>query len=58
MFFFTTPKADIYLGEPFFQQEQLQRLNYADSEWYKGITNIINNNTGHNLTATTTNIYQ
>ncbi|MGI9011034.1 MAG: cache domain-containing protein [Nitrososphaeraceae archaeon] len=55
--FFTTPKADIYLGEPFSQQEQLQRLNYADSEWYKGITNIINNNTGHNLTATTTNMY-
>ena len=55
--FFTTPKADIYLGEPFSQQKQLQRLNYADREWYKGITNIINNNTGHNLTATTTNIY-
>jgi hypothetical protein len=56
--YFTTPKADIYLGEPFSQQKQLQRLNYADREWYKGITNIINNNTGYNLTtAATTNIY-
>src|SRR5918994_2014943 len=56
--YFTTPKADIYLGEPFSQQKQLQRLNYADREWYKGITNIINNNTGHNLTAAaTTNTY-
>lgn len=55
---FTTPKADIYLGEPFSQQKQLQRLNYADREWYKGIINIINNNTGHNLTAAaTTNTY-
>ena len=56
--YFTTPKADIYLGELFSQQKQLQRLNYADREWYKGIANIINNNTGHNLTAaTTTNTY-
>lgn len=57
--YFTTPKANIYLGEPFSHQKQLQRLNYADREWYKGITNIINNNTENSLTtaATTTNIY-
>jgi hypothetical protein len=56
--YFATPKADIYLGEPFSQQKQLQRLNYADREWYKGITNFINNNREHNLTITkTTNIY-
>lgn len=55
--YFATPKADIYLGEPFSQQKQLQRLNYADREWYKGIINFINNNTEHNLTTTTTNIY-
>jgi len=54
--YFTTPKTDIYLGEPFSQWKQLQSLNYADKEWYKGITNIINNNREYNL-ATTTNTY-
>ena len=34
--FFLTPSGDIYIGEPFEQQEQLPRLNYADRDWYKG----------------------
>jgi hypothetical protein len=34
--FFLTPNGDIYIGEPFEQQEQLPRLNYADRDWYKG----------------------
>ena len=34
--FFLTPDADIYIGEPFEQQEQLPRLNYADRDWYMG----------------------
>lgn len=34
--FFLTPDGDIYIGEPFEQQEQLPRLNYADRDWYKG----------------------
>ncbi|MGI0048738.1 MAG: cache domain-containing protein [Nitrososphaera sp.] len=34
--FFLTPSGDIYIGEPFVQQEQLPRLNYADRDWYKG----------------------
>lgn len=55
--YFTTPKGNIYLGEPFIQQRQLERLNYADREWYKGINDIINNNTEHNLTTILTNIY-
>jgi hypothetical protein len=33
-----TPTADIYFGEPFSDQKQLPRLNYADRDWYKGVT--------------------
>ena len=36
--FFLTPKGDIYIGEPFSDQQQLPRLNYADRDWYKGVT--------------------
>jgi hypothetical protein len=32
-----TPNADIYFGEPFSDQKQLPRLNYADRDWYKGV---------------------
>ena len=35
--FFLTPDGDIYIGEPYEQQEQLPRLNYADRDWYKGV---------------------
>lgn len=35
--FFLTPSGDIYIGEPYEQQEQLPRLNYADRDWYKGV---------------------
>ena len=36
--FFLTPRGDIYMGEPFSDQIQLPRLNYADRDWYKGVT--------------------
>ena len=36
--YFTMPNADVYMGEPFSDQKQLERLNYADREWYKGIS--------------------
>jgi hypothetical protein len=36
--FFLTPKGDIYIGEPYSDQEQLPRLNYVDRDWYKGVT--------------------
>ena len=36
--FFLTPKGDIYIGEPFSDQQQLPRLNFADRDWYKGVT--------------------
>ena len=42
--YFVTPKADVYIGEPFSDQRQLPRLNYADRDWYKGVT-ATNNNT-------------
>ena len=35
--FFVLPNGDIYLGEPYMDQEQLQRINFADREWYKGV---------------------
>jgi hypothetical protein len=38
--FFLTPTGDIYMGEPFSDQKQLPRLNYADRDWYKGVTKI------------------
>ncbi len=36
--FFVLPNGDIYLGEPFSHKEQLPRINFADREWYKGVT--------------------
>ena len=38
--FFLTPKGDTYLGEPYPYQQQLPRLNFADRDWYKGVTRI------------------
>jgi len=35
--FFLTPTGDLYIGEPFDQQKQLPRLNYADRDWYQGV---------------------
>lgn len=34
--FFLTPGGDLYMGEPYEQQEQLPRLNYSDRDWYQG----------------------
>jgi len=36
--YFTTPKGDVYFGEPYADQKQLPKLNYADRDWYKGVT--------------------
>jgi hypothetical protein len=36
--YFLIPNADVYFGEPFSYQQQLPRLNYADRDWYKGVT--------------------
>src|ERR687889_402473 len=36
--FCLTPNGDIYMGEPYSNQIQLPRLNYADRDWYKGVT--------------------
>jgi hypothetical protein len=36
--YFTLQNGDVYLGEPYLQQEQLPRLNFADRDWYKGVT--------------------
>ncbi|HYF99773.1 MAG TPA: cache domain-containing protein [Candidatus Saccharimonadales bacterium] len=32
------PDGNIYLGEPYYQQEQHPKLNFADREWYTGVT--------------------
>jgi Cache domain len=36
--YFLIPNADVYFGEPFSYQQQLSKLNYADRDWYKGVT--------------------
>lgn len=35
--FFVLPNGDIYMGEPYSEQEQLPRINFADREWYKRV---------------------
>jgi hypothetical protein len=42
--YFTMPNGDVYIGEPFADQKQLPRLNFADREWYKGVTSANNSN--------------
>jgi hypothetical protein len=41
--YFTMPNGNVYIGEPFSNQKQLPRLNYADRDWYKGVTALNNN---------------
>ena len=36
--YFTLPNGDGYLGEPYLRQKQLPRLNFADRDWYKGVS--------------------
>lgn len=36
--YYVLPNGNIYLGEPYIHQEQLPRLNFADREWYIGVT--------------------
>jgi hypothetical protein len=36
--YFLIPNADVYFGEPFSYQQQLPRINYADRDWYNGVT--------------------
>jgi hypothetical protein len=42
--YFTMPNGDVYIGEPYADQKQLPRLNFADREWYKGVTSANNSN--------------
>ena len=35
--FIVLPNVDIYVGEPYRDQEQLPRINFADQELYKGV---------------------
>lgn len=36
--YFTLPNGDVYLGEPYSAQKQLPRINFADRDWYKGVS--------------------
>jgi hypothetical protein len=36
--YFTLPNGDVYMGEPYSAQKQLPRLNFADRDWYKGVS--------------------
>jgi hypothetical protein len=40
--YFTMPNGDVYIGEPYSNQKQLPRVNYADRDWYKGVTALNN----------------
>jgi hypothetical protein len=42
--YFTLPNGDVYIGEPYSDQKQLPRLNFADREWYKGVTSANDSN--------------
>jgi hypothetical protein len=35
--YFTMPNGNVYTGEPYSDQKQLPRLNFADRDWYKGV---------------------
>lgn len=39
--YFLLPNGNIYIGEPYENQKQLPRLNYADRDWYKGISGLV-----------------
>ena len=45
--YFTMPNGDVYIGEPYSDQKQLPRLNFADREWYKGVTSANDNNNAY-----------
>jgi Cache domain len=36
--YFTLPNGNVYLGEPYSAQKQLPRINFADRDWYKGVS--------------------
>jgi Cache domain len=38
--YFTLPNGNVYLGEPYSAQAQLPKLNFADRDWYKGVSKI------------------
>lgn len=38
--YFVLPNGDIYLGEPYKDQKQLPRLNFADRDWFKGVSTL------------------
>jgi hypothetical protein len=37
-FYFTLPNGDVCLEEPYLRQKQPPRLNFADRDWYKGVS--------------------
>lgn len=39
--YFLLPNGNVYIGEPYENQKQLPRLNYADRDWYKGISSLV-----------------
>jgi hypothetical protein len=39
--YFLLPNGNVYIGEPYENQKQLPRLNYADRDWYMGISSLV-----------------
>jgi hypothetical protein len=53
--YFLLPNGNVYIGEPYENQKQLPRLNYADRDWYKGISGLVMSATSKDQNKTNVN---
>jgi Cache domain len=52
---FLLPNGNVYIGEPYENQKLLPRLNYADRDWYKGISGLVMSATSKDQNKTNIN---
>jgi len=53
--YFLLPNGNVYIGEPYENQKLLPRLNYADRDWYKGISGLVMSATSKDQNKTNIN---
>jgi hypothetical protein len=53
--YFLLSNGNVYIGEPYENQKLLPRLNYADRDWYKGISGLVMSATSHDQNRTNIN---
>jgi hypothetical protein len=53
--YFLLPNGNVYIGEPYENQKQLPRLNYADWVWYMGISGLVMSATSKDQNKTNVN---